>query len=194
MASGKYPEEPPELAAAQKELAEARKKVDRIRRGMQAQQVADYELKSTEGKSVYLSSLFGDKEDLIVVHNMGKRCRYCTLWADGFNGFHDHLVNRAAFVLVSFDEPEVAKEFSTSRGWRFPVLSNHGSDFAKDMGYLSPKGDPWPGISTFHRDPGGKISRISHAPLGPGDDFCAIWHVFDMLKDGPNGWEPQYAY
>ena len=27
-----------------------------------------------------------------------------------------------------------------------------------------------------------------------GDDFCAVWHMFDLLKDGWAGWEPQYSY
>ena len=40
------------------------------------------------------------KRDLIVIHNMGASCPYCTLWADGFNGIYDHLADRAAFVAL----------------------------------------------------------------------------------------------
>lgn len=194
MSQKQYPVEPPELAAAQEELVRARRKVDQIRRNMQPEQISDYMLKDVDGAELQLSSLFGDKDDLIVVHNMGKGCSYCTLWADGFNGLSEHLADRAGFVLVSFDEPSVAKAFSAGRGWKFRVLSNHGSSFAQDMGYVSPSGDPWPGISTFHRDSSGRIQRISHAPLGPGDDFCSLWHILDMLKDGPAGWEPKFQY
>jgi predicted dithiol-disulfide oxidoreductase (DUF899 family) len=151
-------------------------------------------LKDGEGNKVPLADLFGDKNDLIVVHNMGVRCPYCTLWADGFNGVYRHLEDRAAFAAVSPDDPEVMKGFATGRNWRFRILSNAGGKFTRDMGFESDKGDPWPGLSTFHRDSDGCIRRISHAPFGPGDDFCAVWHMLDMLADGANGWQPQFTY
>jgi predicted dithiol-disulfide oxidoreductase (DUF899 family) len=62
--------------------------------------------------SVQLSDLFGEHEDLIVIHNMGVSCPYCTLWADGFNGLIRHLEDRAAFVMVSPDPPDIQKEFA----------------------------------------------------------------------------------
>jgi predicted dithiol-disulfide oxidoreductase (DUF899 family) len=64
--------------------------------------VADYKLNSTRSP-VALSSLFGAHNDPIVVHNMGQSCRYCTMWADGFNGIYPHLANRAGFAPVSPD-------------------------------------------------------------------------------------------
>ena len=51
-----------------------------------------------EGREATLSSLFGDRGGLIVVHNMGRDCSYCTMWADGFTGLLPHLESRAAFV------------------------------------------------------------------------------------------------
>jgi hypothetical protein len=53
-----------------------------------------------------LGKMKGHYKDLILVHNMGQSCRYCTMWADGFNGIHPHLANRAAFALVWPDLPE----------------------------------------------------------------------------------------
>jgi len=35
---------------------------------------------------------------------------------------------------------------------------------------------------------------VSDASLGPGDDFCSVWHLFNLLPEGPDGWEPQYKY
>ncbi|HJT09252.1 MAG TPA: DUF899 family protein, partial [Candidatus Nitrosotalea sp.] len=59
-----------------------------------SEQVNDYELLDSENRKVNLSKLFGKKKDLIIVHNMGKTCPYCTMWADGFNGLLPHLEDR----------------------------------------------------------------------------------------------------
>lgn len=183
-----------ELTKAEKQLMKAREKVNQLRKKMTSHKVSDYTLKDPQGNPVKLSSLFGDKDDLIIVHNMGKSCVYCTLWADGFTGFRNHLENRAGFALVSHDRPSVLREFASGRGWNYTYLSNDNGPFSKDMGMQDDKGNPWPGISTFHRDKSGTIKRVSHAYFGPGDDFCSIWHMFDMLKDGPKGWGPKYQY
>ena len=183
-----------QLAEAEEELLQLRKKVADLRQRLPQERVKDYMLKDGDGNGVALADLFGDKDDLIIVHNMGIRCPYCTLWADGFNGVYHHLENRAAFVVVSPDDPDVMKGFATGRNWQFRILSNAGGNFTRDMGFESDKGDPWPGLSTFHRDAEGNIHRISRASFGPGDDFCALWHMLDMLKDGADGWEPRFSY
>jgi predicted dithiol-disulfide oxidoreductase (DUF899 family) len=183
-----------QIAGAEADLAAARKKLVELRSAQPAKEVTDYTLSTPDGSPVPLSEFFGDKNDLIVVHNMGKGCRYCTLWADGFNGIYRHLSDRAGFVVVSYDPPDVMKAFAESRDWQFAMASNHGSQFADDMGFVSDKGQPQPGVSTFHRDSKGVITRIAHGYFGPGDDFCALWHMFDMLKSGSDDWEPQYTY
>ncbi len=186
-----------ELAELEKQVEQAKKRLLEARRAQPPQEVQDYLLKAPDGADVRLSELFGDKSDLIVIHNMGKSCPYCTLWADGFVGTERHFQSRAGFVLVSADPPEVMREFAASRGWTFPTASNHGSEFAKDMGFWSssgPHAGPLPGVSTFHRDSDGKIWRIACAFFGPGDDFCPTWPIFDLLKDGPGGWQPKYTY
>jgi predicted dithiol-disulfide oxidoreductase (DUF899 family) len=183
-----------QLAAAEEELLKYRKKVTELRRQLPRPEVRKYTFKDGEGNDLALADLFGDKNDLIVVHNMGIRCPYCTLWADGFNGVRQHLEDRAALVVVSPDDPEVMKGFAVGRNWRFRIVSNAGGSFTRDMGFESDKGDPWPGLSTFYRDADGSIRRISHAPFGPGDDFCSLWHMLDMLADGAAGWQPQFGY
>jgi len=183
-----------QLIEIESEILRLREKASNLRRKLRGEKVQDYSLKDLNGEASTLSSLFGTKSDLIIVHNMGKACRYCTLWADGFNGIREHLENRAAFAVVSPDEPSEIKKFADGRGWRFKMFSSNDSDFTKAMGYETSDGNPMPGISTFHKDSDGNIIRITHSPLGPGDDFCSLWHIFDMLKEGPNGWEPQYSY
>lgn len=163
-----------------------------------AQPVTDYTFKiAGSGSPVKLSELFGDKRDLIVVHNMGRACVYCTLWADGFSGLYHHLANRTAFVLSTPDDPAIAAAFASSRRWTFPVVSIAGTTFAKDMGFENPKGGVIPGISAFHKDAGsgGGVTRVARSQqLGPGDPFSPVWPLLDLLKDGPNGWEPKYHY
>ena len=153
--------------------------------------VVDWELRDPAGSPVRLSELFGDHDDLLMVHNMGKGCSYCTLWADGFRGIADHLRQRCAFALCSNDPPEVLKDFSAERGWGYPCVSGADTDFAKTMGYADDQGRPLPGVSSFHREPGGSIVRIAHTPFGPGDDFCAVWPLFDLLRDGPDEYRPR---
>ncbi len=155
------------------------------------ERVEDWELRDPEGEPVRLSELFGSHDDLLVVHNMGRGCSYCTLWADGFRGIANHLERRCAFVLCSHDSPEVVKAFSAERGWNFRCVSGAGTDFAKAMGYADEQGRPHPGVSSFRREADGSIVRIAHTPFGPGDDFCAVWPLFDLLKDGKGEFRPQ---
>ena len=93
-----------ELEAAYLEFNRAQKKLAELRRKLPHEAVDDYQLQGPNGP-VSLSALFGEKEDLILVHNMGSGCSYCTLWADNFNGVAHHLQDRAAFVLVSPRQP-----------------------------------------------------------------------------------------
>lgn len=183
-----------EVAKTEKQLMKLRDKLGKLRRKESSRKVNDYTLKDPNGNPVKLSSLFGDKDDLIIIHNMGKSCVYCTLWADGFTGFTKHLEDRAGFALVSHDRPSVLRDFASGRGWNYTYLSNDGGPFTKDMGMQDDKGNPWPGVSTFHREKDGSIRRISNAFFGPGDDFCSIWHMFDMLNKGQDGWGPKYEY
>lgn len=155
--------------------------------------VEDWELKTLDGSPVRLSELFGDHTELLVVHNMGKHCNYCSLWADGFIGIAPHLQERCAFVLCSNDDPSTAAAFAKERGWTYPVVSGHGSEFAKAMGYADDKGNPHPGVSAFHKKPDGSIVRTAHTPFGPGDDFCPAWPLLDLIKGGKADWEPKQS-
>lgn len=143
--------------------------------------VQDYELKDWNNNPIKLSAMFGNKNDLIIVHNMGKSCSYCTLWADGFNGTQYFTERKAGFAVVSPDPPDVQKEFALSRGWKFRMYSGADSPFIRDMGYQTEKGDYWPGVSVFHKDEAGKITRIAKDYFGPGDFYCSVFNFLDML-------------
>lgn len=186
------PEQMQELQGLYQELNAVKARMADACRRAARMSVLDYDFKSKDGP-VKLSSLFGDKPDLIIVHNMGKSCPYCTLWADGLNGLTDHLRNRAGFALTSPDDVATQTEFAASRAWRFPMLSTQGTTFARDMGFEN-AGRPMPGFSAFRKQPDGSILRTGASMFGPGDDYCAIWPMMEMLEGGAAGWAPKYQY
>jgi predicted dithiol-disulfide oxidoreductase (DUF899 family) len=183
-----------QLEQAQKELKAAQDKLLALKRSAPLPITQNYPLQNPSGDPAPLFSLFGERDELMVIHNMGKGCRYCTLWADGFNGLFPHFQNRAGFVVVTPDRPEIIKEFAASRGWRFPIYSSYGTSFFKDLGFASPEGKPWPGVSTFLRNPDSTVTRVAADFFGPGDNYCSVWPLFDLLPRGVNDWEPQYKY
>jgi predicted dithiol-disulfide oxidoreductase (DUF899 family) len=186
-----YADASEKLHGYRQQIAELRGKMRELQQSGEPEEVSDYDFSTIEGK-VRLSELFGDKEHLFVIHNMGAGCPNCTLWADGFNGILPHIENRAAFVVVSPDDPAAQQKFRAARGWRFRMVSYCNTSFARDMGYRGDNG--WlPGVSVF-RKRGQKICRVSDANFDEGDDFCTIWHLFDLLPEGANGWQPQYKY
>src|SRR5437879_11525777 len=93
-----YKDTAEKLARYRREIAGLRQKMHEAQASSEPEEVEDYEF-AVPGGTSRLSALFGEKETLFVVHNMGMSCAYCTLWADGFNGAYDHLRNRAAFVV-----------------------------------------------------------------------------------------------
>lgn len=188
----KYADAMKRLTEHRERIASLRADMRQIQETVEPQAVQNYRFSTPSGE-VSLSELFGDKPDLIVIHNMGASCPYCTMWADGFNGVYDHLANRAAFIVSSPDTPAAQKRFAASRGWRFPMVSHQNSSFAQDMGYRGAEGGWMPGISVFRRD-GERIVRVSDTGMEPGDAFCGVWHFFDLLPGGSAGWQPKFKY
>ncbi|MEM8835733.1 MAG: DUF899 family protein [Planctomycetota bacterium] len=181
----------PEVQAAYEKVVSAKAELLAAIRAGGPEPVDDWTLHDLNGAPVTLRELFGEHRDLLVVHNMGAFCSYCTLWADGFRGFTEHIERRCAFVLCSDDPPATVKKHAESRGWNFRCVSGHESGFAHAMGYKTRDGKQLPGVSAFYKNADGSVSRISHSPFGPGDDFCAVWPLFDLLKDRHAGWTPK---
>jgi predicted dithiol-disulfide oxidoreductase (DUF899 family) len=176
------------------QLRDIKRKLAELRRQRPREEIRDYQLLDSEGREAPLSSLFGNQSSLILVHNMGRDCPHCTMWADGFVGLLPHLKSRAAFALTSPDKPEAQKEFVKARGWTFPVYSTQGTSFIDDMGFDDEEEGLMPGVSVFTKEADGKIYRVSRAEFAPDDNFCAVWHFFDLLPEGIDGWEPKLSY
>ncbi|MCE9583757.1 MAG: DUF899 domain-containing protein [Planctomycetes bacterium] len=177
----------------EKQISQLKDKAAKLRRSGKPKAVPDYVFQGHDGKPLKLSQAFGTKKDLIVIHNMGTTCPYCTLWADGFVSLLPHLEDRTAFLLVSQDPVAKQKAFRKSRGWTFRMASSQGTTFFADMGFADKDGNVWPGFTTF-RKRGTKVERLSRQFFGPGDDFCSAWHFFDMLDGGTKGWHPKFKY
>ena len=157
----------------------------------------EYVFSSSNG-DVSLTDLFGDQNDLILVHNMGADCPYCTAYADGINGVLHHLENRSAVAMLSPDSVSAHKDFAFSRGWKMKMLSTHehGEDFNKEMGFWATDNNSegvWPGFSCFHKE-GDTITRTGFSYFDPGDEFCVLFPILELLKDGYKGWEPEFKY
>ncbi|PLR67761.1 DUF899 family protein [Bacillus sp. UMB0893] len=178
-----------EIQILEKELLEKKKRLTDLRKLVPNKMAENYQFIASNGHSVTLLQLFKEKDELIVVHNMGKSCSYCTMWADCFNGVYHHISKKAAFVLSTPDEPHVQDAFAAQRGWKFPIISTAGTSFKQDFGYEK-NGYYYPGVSTFRKDDKGSIYHCAHAPFGPGDDFCSVWPLFDLLPSGSESYRP----
>ncbi len=183
------------IATLESQLEQLRSELAAQRRqGATLDRVQDYAFTTAGGDRTTLSRCFGHHNELLVIHNMGERCQYCALWADGLSAFARHMQSRCAVVLATPDSPESARAQVALRGWAFPVVSDTGSSFAQDMGFegeVEGRGVMrLPGVSSFVRDASGNIRRVNAAQFGPGDDFCSIWGMFGLLEGGAKEWQP----
>ena len=99
----------------------------------------EYEFDADEGKKT-LTQLFDGRRQLLVYHFMfgpeyEAGCPSCSSIADGFNGLHVHLANRAdvSFFAVSRAPLEKLQAYKERMGWTFPWASSFGSDFNYDF-------------------------------------------------------------
>jgi len=181
------------IESLEKEMMETKKELATMRAQQHHALMQDYTFLNQSNETVSLSKLFGEKDELIMPFNMGKKCSYCTLWADGYNGLINHLEDRAAFVVVSPDSPEIQQEFASSRNWAFTLVSSQNMDFYKEMDMLGKDGT-LPGVVTFIKNENGDIFRYAKSFFGPGDNFCTMWDFNDLLPIQEETWAPKYTY
>lgn len=176
-----------ELQEIQKESETLRKKRLELLKKLGEKDIEnDYNFIMSDGTKKSLPEMFGDQKHLFVIHNMGKKCNYCTMWADGFNDTFEYIQEKGAFVLISPDDHETQKEFAASRGWEFVTATPDNNDFIKDMGYSNEEdGKTYyhPGVSVFEKTSDGKVKRVSKDWFGPTDYYCNVWHFYDLLPE-----------
>lgn len=173
------------------EIMEKAQELAALRQAEAAAEVQDHVFDSLDGQ-VSLTDLFAGRDKLLMIHNMGQGCRYCTLWADGINGIIDHLEDAMAVVLVSKDPPETQRRMAMNRGWKFRTVSHGGGAYMAEhcaMGEYS----NYPGAATYElRD--GKAFKTGRTSFGPGDLYSPMWHFLALAGIANNDWTPQFRY
>ncbi len=186
-----YKEPKNEIQKLETEIFQLTQKLERIRQDSPPTPVKNYSFKDLSG-SVNLLDLFGGKDVLFAIHNMGQGCRYCTTWADGINGFLPHLENQFSVVLLSKDAPELQRQFANSRGWRYRMASHAGTEYMKEQN-VTPNDTNSPGIVCYTRK-GDQIFKKNSSVFGPGDQFCSLWNILSLAGFNSETWTPQYNY
>lgn len=180
-----------EIIELEHKIFELTAKLNELRKSNAGDEVRNYAFATIDGETSLLS-MFGDKKQLLLIHNMGQGCRYCTLWADGFNGFLKHLESIMSVVLVSKDSPELQRQFANSRDWRFRLASHGGGDYISEQTVMDGTVN-MPGAVVYERE-GNKITRKNSCVFGPGDIYCSMWSLLGLAGLGEKDWTPQYAY
>ena len=179
------------IAEIQKQIFELTGELGTLLKQSRGTEVPDYRFASGSGE-VSLLELFAGRDTLLAIHNMGQGCRYCTVWADGFNGFLPHLENAMSVVLLSKDPPELQRRFANERGWRFPLASHGGGAYIREQTVVDGQ-DNYPGAVVYKRD-GSRILRFNACVFGPGDLYCSLWSLLALAGMGAQDWTPQYSY
>ena len=180
-----------ELQQAEMKLFELTQKVAKLRAEAIPTPVKNYSFWGLEGERSLLS-LFGENDILFVIHNMGEGCRYCTLWADGLNGFVSHIESEFALALVSKDDPQTQRRMANSRQWRFTTVSHGGGEYIQEQSVKAGENNV-PGLVCYERR-GDEIFRKNAVEFGPGDEFSSLWNVLSLAGKSEANWTPQYQY
>ncbi|MEZ9231464.1 DUF899 family protein [Vibrio amylolyticus] len=181
-----------EIQALERQIFELNSKLIELRKSNSVrEEVADYPFETLQGP-ISLSQLFETKDTLLVIHNMGQGCRYCTLWGDGFNGFIPHLESVMSVVMVSKDTPADQRRFASSRGWHFRMASHSGGQYIQEQSVMEGESN-MPGAVVYELIDG-KIFRQSSAIFGPGDLYCSMWSLLGLAGMSASDWTPQFSY
>jgi len=157
-------------------------------------------------KRVKLSELFeSGKNELLIYHLMywaddDEFCPMCSMWIDGLDAVSKHIAQRANFAVATRAPVDKLKAWAERRGWRFaPLLSDAGSDFARDLGAEDKNGDPIETVAVFTKD-GSTIRNtyLAHAFVLEDwrfvDLLSPVWQAFDLLPSGRDDWHPGNDY
>jgi len=173
------------------EIMEKSQQLAALRQAEVAVEVEDYTFSTSSG-DVQLSDLFAGRDRLLMIHNMGQGCRYCTLWADGINGVLPHLEDAMAVALVSKDPPDLQRRMAMDRGWKFTTASHGGGKYMAEQCSMGEHIN-YPGANVYQRMDG-KITRHGQTMFGPGDLYSPLWHFLSLAGIGMSDWTPQFHY
>jgi predicted dithiol-disulfide oxidoreductase (DUF899 family) len=168
----------------------------------------DFEFISKLGP-IQLSSLFGDKDTLMVYSMMygparKTPCPMCTSFLTAWNGTAINLRERCAIVVTARSPIERLIEYQKQRGFdNLPFVSDMSGDYTRT--YVNPKDEDVPGFSVFNRRDGtvGHFysGEMSGAMADPGQDprgapdLDPLWLMLDLTPKGRGAdWYPKLDY
>ena len=127
-----------ELLAAEKALTRQSDALAERRQALPWVRVEkDYRFETADG-SAALADLFRGRSQLLVYHFMfgpdySAGCPSCSMIADGFNGFWEHLAEHDVMLWAVSRAPlEKLEAYRKRMGWTFPWASSFRSDFNFD--------------------------------------------------------------
>ena len=212
-----YPNESAEYRTARNALLseeiELRRHIERVadqRRALPpgGQLAKDFEFLSESG-SISLSSLFGEKDTLMVYSMMyGPQrklpCPSCTSFLTAWNGIAVNLRERIAIVVTARSRIERLMEYRRQRGFgNLPFASDLSGEYTRT--YVNSDDADVPGFSVFSRRDGvvrhfysgemsGAMADPGQDPRG-GPDLDPLWLLLDLTPEGRGtDWYPKLEY
>jgi predicted dithiol-disulfide oxidoreductase (DUF899 family) len=168
----------------------------------------DFELVFESG-SVRFSSLFGDKDTLLVYSMMygperKAPCPVCTSFLNGWNGVAINLRERCAMVVTARSPIERLIAYKQERGFtNLRFISDVSGDYTRS--YVNPEDGDFPGFSVFERRDGkvrhfysgemsGPMADPGQDPRGA-PDLDGLWLMLDLTPEGRGkDWYPKLDY
>jgi predicted dithiol-disulfide oxidoreductase (DUF899 family) len=162
-----------------------------------------------ESGAVRLSSLFGDKETLMIYSMMyGPQrkapCPSCTSMLSSWNGTAVNLRDRVAMAVTARSPIERLLEYKKQRGFaNLPFFSDRAGEYTRT--YVNADDADIPGFSVFTRRDGkirhfysgemsGEMADPGQEPRG-GPDLDPLWLMLDLTPEGRGtDWYPKLSY
>lgn len=168
-----------DLVKAEKELTRQSDEVARRRQALPWLRVDKNYRFDTDDGAASLKDLFRGRSQLLVYHLMfgpdyKAPCPSCSMIADGFDGFWEHLAHHDVMLWAISRAPfEKIQERKKKTGWTFPWASSFGSDFNQDYGV---------GFSEAQQSAGYEYNFVEQKPIAPTaegapDGFAAMCGV-----------------
>jgi predicted dithiol-disulfide oxidoreductase (DUF899 family) len=195
------------LLVKEKEATRARDALATQRRTLPVQEIGkDYVFEGPDGPAG-LVDLFEGRGQLILYHFMfapgvegwpSAGCPGCSMFVDQVGHLAHFHARDTGFALVSLAALESIERYRRRMNWSIPWFSSAGSDFNRDFGVTSDRGETF-GLSAFIRD-GDRVYR-SYFTSGRGvEALGSVWTFLDLTplgrqedwEDSPDG-SPQTA-
>ena len=169
-----------------------------------------YEFLDEQGKTVTLSSMFGDHDTLVTYFWMygperERPCPMCTSLLGSLDIPAVDLEQRVALAVIGRSPVARQLAFARERGWRnLTFYQCVGDDFPNDYRGLAPDGSEWPSLDVWKKT----ASKVHHFWAGeaggtadPGEDAhgapdpTPLWTILDLTPEGRGtDWYPKLDY